>query len=147
MKKDPVTKYLYTAWGVLFALCALMGLFREDLPTLKGFGTFLSVVFFLPPAAVLYRALKQEREQDRLLVRNLAALSLGLTLVLLVLNFLSVLGSRYLGDLLYYLLAVVSAPMVCGGYWVLSLFGWACLLAAALRRGKTSAGKDPKKDP
>ena len=147
MKKDPVTKYLYTAWGVLFALCALMGLFREDLPTLKGFGTFLSVVFFLPPAAVLYRALKQQREQDRLLVRNLAALSLGLTLVLLVLNFLSVLGSAFLGDMLYYLLAVVSAPMVCSGYWVLSLFGWACLLAASLRRGKTSAGKDPKKDP
>ena len=29
------------------------------------------------------------------------------------------------------LLNVVSAPMFCSEYWVLSLFGWACLLSAS----------------
>jgi hypothetical protein len=32
------------------------------------------------------------------------------------------------GNLLHILLIIVSAPMVCGQYWVLSLFLWACLM-------------------
>ena len=30
--------------------------------------------------------------------------------------------------LLFAVLIVVSSPMVCSGYWALSLFLWACLL-------------------
>ena len=33
-------------------------------------------------------------------------------------------------NLLHILLIIVSTPMVCGQYWVLGLFGWACLLFA-----------------
>ena len=69
-------------------------------------------------------------------MRNLSALSLGLTLAVLILNFMSALGSETLGNVLYYVLVVVSAPMICSGYWVLSLFLWACVLMVSLSQLK-----------
>ena len=33
-----------------------------------------------------------------------------------------------MGNALFGVLIVVSSPMVCSGYWALSLFLWACLL-------------------
>ena len=33
-----------------------------------------------------------------------------------------------MGNVLFAVLIVVSSPMVCSGYWALSLFLWACLL-------------------
>ena len=68
-----------------------------------------------------------------LLVRNLSVLSLGVTLVTLILNFVLAVSSETLGNLLHYVLTIVSAPMMCSGYWVLSLFLWACLLMASLK--------------
>ena len=59
-----------------------------------------------------------------------------LTLVLLVCNFLSVLGSEALGNVLHYMLIILSTPMVCCGAWGLSLFLWACLLFTAQKQLK-----------
>lgn len=119
---------LFTLWGVLFVLTAGLGF----LPETSGWMTALAVLFFLPPALLLYRG-----ERDTvLLVRNLAAMSLGVTMVTLILNFVLAVGSEKMGDILHYVLAVVSAPMLCSGYWVLSLFLWACLLMDSLRRLK-----------
>ena len=69
-------------------------------------------------------------------IRNLSVASLALTLVLLVVNFLSVGASKAAGDVLYVLLIILSAPMVCGQVWVLSLFLWACLLMVCLKYRK-----------
>ena len=54
--------------------------------------------------------------------------ALGLTLLALVLNVLSAMGTVTMGNVLFAVLIVVSSPMVCSGYWALSLFLWACLL-------------------
>ena len=54
-------------------------------------------------------------------------------MVLLIANFLSVLGSELLGNILYYVLVIVSTPMVCGQYWVISLFLWAYLMIACMK--------------
>ena len=51
-----------------------------------------------------------------------------LTLLALVLNVLSAMGTVTMGNVLFAVLIVVSSPMVCSGYWALSLFLWACLL-------------------
>ena len=121
-------KYLFILWGVLFVLCAGLGF----LPETSGWTTAASVLFFLPPALLLYKG-------DRntvLLVRNLSALSLGVTLVTLILNFVLAVSSETLGNILHYVLTIVSAPMMCSGYWVLSLFLWACLLMVSLKRLK-----------
>ena len=122
-------KSLFALWGGLFILCAGLGFIQT-----RGNGvlTALAVVFFLPPAVLLYRA-GQEGDSDTLkLIRNLAGLSLGLTLALLVANVAGALGPEGLGIFLNAMLTIVSAPMMCSGYWVLSLFLWACLLMASI---------------
>ena len=118
-------KVLFAFWGVLFILCAGLGF----LPEATGWMTALSVLFFLPPALLLY---KGDKNTVRL-VRNLSLLSLGVTLVTLILNFVLAVSSETLGNILHYVLTIVSAPMICSGFWVLSLFLWACLLMASLK--------------
>ena len=121
MKKS----HLFALWGVLFVLCAALGF----LPESSGWMTAVSVLFFLPPALLLYKG-------DRntvLLVRNLSALSLGVTLLTLSLNFVLAVSTEALGNVLHTILVIVSTPMLCSGYWVLSLFLWACLLMGSLK--------------
>ena len=123
-------KTIFALWSVLFILCAGLGFIPAPTGVVKGLMTALSVLFFLPPAWLLYRA---DRE-TALLIRNLSALSLGVTLVTLILNFVLAVSSEFLGTVLHYVLVVVSAPMICSGYWVLSLFLWACLMMASLKK-------------
>ena len=125
-------KRLYILWAGLFILCAGCGFIPEPDGFLRFALTGLSLLFFLPPALLLYRG----ETADRKLIRNLSALSLGLTLVLLVLNFLTVLRSEFLGSVLHYILVIVSSPMICSGHWAMSLFLWACLLMASVRQLK-----------
>lgn len=122
-------KLLFALWGVLFIICAGLGFIPEP----SGILTLVSLLFFLPPAVILYRAGKTGDTASVKLICSLAALSLGLTLLLLIGNVLSVAASEAVGTALYFLLTIVSAPMICSGYWVLSLFLWACLLTAGLQ--------------
>lgn len=122
-------KTLFVLWGVLFILCAGLGFIPEPQGGLKALMTAAAVLFFLPPAGLLYRA----DRNTSLLIRNLSALSLGVTLVTLILNFVLAVSSETLGNILHYILVIVSAPMICSGYWVLSLFLWACLLMVSLK--------------
>ena len=124
---------LFALWAILFIICAGLGFIPEPEGTGKILCTLASVVFFLPPAVLLFRAAKAGDRNTLRLIRNLSAASLGATLVLLVANVLSALGSRLLGNVLYAMLVIVSSPMICSGSWALSLFLWACLLMASLR--------------
>ena len=121
-------KLLFALWGVLFIICAGLGFMPES----SGWMTALAVLFFLPPAVLLFRAGKEADSDTLKLIRNLSALSLSLTAALLVANVLSVLGPEGLGVFLNVMLTVVSAPMLCCGAWAVSLFLWACLLMASL---------------
>ncbi len=128
-------KLCYLAWGLLYALCVVLGCLPEQEGLGKGLCIVAGLAFFVPPAVLAYGG---ERATYRLL-RNLSALSLGLTLVLLVANFLAVRAPETVGMILYALLILVSAPMVGCQVWVLSLFLWACLLMISLeklRQGK-----------
>ena len=125
-------KLLYTIWAGLFILCAGVGFLPEPEGALRSVLTTLSLLFFLPPALLLYAARQQQDPDSAKLVRNLSCLSLGLTLVLLILNFLTALRSEFLGQVLHYILVIVSAPMICSGHWAMSLFLWSCLLMAAM---------------
>ncbi len=136
-------KMWFLLWGGLFVLCAALGFLPEPVcaPSedgsvcwLRVVMTILSVVFFLPPAVLLHQAGKEKNVPMQQLIRNLSSLSLGLTLVMLILNFWSALGPEILGTLLHYVLVVVSTPMICSGQWALSLFLWACLLMVSLRQ-------------
>ena len=125
-------KLLYMLWAGLFVLCSGLGFIQEPEGSFKIALTCISLVFFVPPAWLLY----QGDISDAKLVCNLSALSLGLTLILLVLNFLTALQSDFLGQVLHYTLVIVSSPMICSGHWAMSLFLWACLLIASRKQAK-----------
>ena len=127
------TKTLFTLWGSLFILCAALGFVNSDSAALQVLKTILSVVFFVPGMLLLYPGRKSCSRETALLVRNLSVASLIFTAVLIIANFLSVLAPAWLGNVLHTILVIVSAPMVCSGYWALSLFLWACLMVCSIK--------------
>lgn len=117
---------LLLAWGGLFILCAGLGFIQDS--GVPGLLTCLAILFFVPGGALCVLGYREEDRKTLRLVRLLSVLSLGATLAILILNFLTVKMPDWLGDLLYGVLIVVSSPMVCGQIWIISLFLWACLL-------------------
>lgn len=124
MKKSVV----YGIWAVLYCICVGLGFVEEP----EGFGKFLltasSVIFFLPPFYLAWQARKEKNRKTLLVLRLVSIAVLALSLILIVLNFLSVYFSAETGLVLYVLLVMFTAPMVCCQYWALSLFLWACVL-------------------
>ena len=122
------TTSYFTLWAGYFILCAGLGFIPEP----AGFGKFclaaVSIGFFVPPACLLRYAHGKGDTTTIRIVRNLSFVSLALTLVLIIANFMSLMAAEAVGNILYVLLTIVSAPMVCSQYWVLSLFLWACLM-------------------
>ena len=118
-------KLLFALWGGLFILCAGLGFipgFSQNVSAgAQAVLTVLAVAFFAPPACLIYGAKKEKDARTLKLVR-------GISLLALVLNVLSAMGTVTMGNVLFAVLIVVSSPMVCSGYWALSLFLWACLL-------------------
>ena len=127
-------RFLYALWGALFILCAGLGFIPESDGALKLLRTGLSILFFLPPALLIWKARQERNRAALLLVRNLSIVSLSLSVALIIANFLTVFRSQLLGDILHGILVVVSSPMICGGHWAMSLFFWACLLIASLKK-------------
>lgn len=129
-------KFLYALWGGLLALCAGLGFIPEPGGAWKGLMVLLAVSCFIPPFLLLRRARRGRDRRTLELLRNLSVASLLVTLVLLIANFMSVMASEALGTVLYYILVIVSSPMVCGQYWAVSLFLWAYLMIASMARVK-----------
>ena len=129
-------KSLFTAWAVLFILCAGLGFIQQPTGAVKVLLYIPALLFFLPPALILFTAARRKDLPTLRLMRNLSALSLLSTLILIVLNIMSVNWPAASGDFLNTVLIVVSSPMICCGNWFLSLFLWACLLMFSLRELK-----------
>ena len=123
---------LYALWGVLYIFCGLRGFIREPNGFVTALMVLLAVGFFVPGAVLLYRGYRQRNPGKIKVIRNISLVWLGMTLLLLVFNFLTAGATAVTGDLLYGFLVILSAPMFCGQAWVLSLFLWACLLMSSL---------------
>lgn len=127
-------KTLFILWAALFILCAALGF----IPAPTGFSKWvlvtLAAVFFIPGFVLVERAGEKKDRRTLSLIRNLSILSLSVTLLALVINILSVLGTETLGNICYSFLIIVSAPMICGQYWFLSLFLWACLMILSITK-------------
>ena len=119
---------IWLSWLYMFILCAVLGF----IPAPTGFFKFLFVLmaagFFVPGFALLVKADHRDGVKTIRLVRNIAIAALAVAVGLILLNFASVLLSAAWGTVLYYLLVVLASPLICGQYWVLTLFGWACLM-------------------
>ena len=126
-------KTLFALWGGLYTLCAGLGFIPAPAGALKILLTVLAAAFFVPPLMIVYG--KGDRHTLQL-IRNLAAWWLVLTTGLIIINFMSATAPEHLGNLLHAVLVIVSSPMICGQYWVLSLFGWAFVMFAAMAQLK-----------
>lgn len=126
-------KLKFILWGVLFAVCAGLGFVPQPEGALKVLMAIASLGFFAVGGWILRQAYVDGDGETIRLVRALSLASLIATLALLVANFLSVFASEGLGDLLHYMLVVVSSPMLCAPGWAVSLFLWACLMVASHR--------------
>lgn len=121
-------KSLWLSWLYMFILCAVLGI----IPSPTGFFKFLFVViaigFFVPGFVLLIKADHRDDLKTIRTVRNVSIAELVLAVGMILLNFASALLSKDWGTVLYYMMAVLASPLVCGQYWVLTLFLWACLM-------------------
>lgn len=131
-------RILYIVWGSLYALCAGLGHIQEPSGAQSVALTLISLLFFVPAGILLVDALRNGDKKTLSQLRLISILSLGLTVLFLILNVTSFLGSEALGTVLHELLIFVSVPMICSRHWVLSLFLWACLLFATIPTKKKS---------
>jgi len=126
----------YCVWLCLYILCVGLGTVEE----VEGIGKVLfiltSLIFFLPGVYLLYLGKKENRKKTVLSVRVIAICSLALTVMVFCANVIAVGASSTVGNALYEVLNLVSAPMFCAQYWILSIFLWACLLSASFMKSK-----------
>lgn len=128
---------LYGIWICLYASCAVSGFLVADPSGQQQWALLvLSLLFFVPPALLLVDAYRFKEQKTLLLLRWISGLSLALTLVFLVINVVSALGSEALGTAMYYILVLVSVPMICSQRWFFILFLWACVFFATLGQKK-----------
>ena len=124
-------KILYLVWGCLYILCVGLGTIQEATGIMKLALTAISVVFFVPGGILLYDALSSGDRKGVLRIRWISMASLGLTMAGLAGFFASgASGVEETVDLAYEILLLVSSPMACSQYWLLSIFLWGCLLSA-----------------
>lgn len=132
MKKSTLT----AIWGIFYIICAGLGFIPEPAGAVRVFLMVISLLFFVPPAILLYDGIAAGDRKTVRLIRLLSAASLGATLALLIGSFLTAMAGDALGGVLHVLLGICSVPMFCSNYWVLSLFLWAALLMASFQKGK-----------
>lgn len=128
MKKRP----LWLTWYSLYILCALFGFIPAPTGFWKIFCVGMSVIFFIPGALLIKWANDRSNTRTLKQIRTISLISLGGTMVLIMLNMASALMSELWGNIFYVLLILGSSPMICAQYWVLSLFGWACILMTTI---------------
>ena len=124
----------FALWGGLFILCAGLGFVPAPQGAAKWLLVALAAAFFVPPVVIARRAVREKDRMTLRLLRNLSIASLVLTVVVLIGNFMTVMAPEAVGNAMYIVLVVVSAPMVCGQYWLLSLFLWAFLMTYCVSR-------------
>lgn len=120
-------------WAFLYGVCAAFGFIPSPTGPLSGLMIVLSVAFFVPPAILVYRSVKAKDFVLLKKIRYISLIWLALTTAMIVLNFLSVEASEAAGTVLYWLLVLVSSPMVCSQMWVVPIFLWGCLLTVCLQ--------------
>ena len=134
MKTKTKEMIAYILWVCLYILCVGLGTVED----VQGFGNVLFVltalIFFLPGGYVLYLGIREKNKKMLLRVRIVAICSLVMTVGVFAANVIAVAASSQVGRNLYDLLNLVSAPMFCSQYWIISLFCWGCLLSASFMK-------------
>lgn len=133
MKEKGKELILYAIWLCLYILCVGLGTVGQVEGIGKMFFILTALIFFIPGVMLLIMGIREKNKKTVLRVRMIAVCSLVLTVVLFCVNIVAVAAGR-VSPVLHDLLNLVSAPMFCSQYWVISLFGWASLLSASFMK-------------
>lgn len=122
---------LFCLWGALYILNVGLGFLNGAAGFLKAALVVIAVLSFLPGALLLGNGISTGNRKLVLAVRWICAVSLILTTLFLVIFFLcAAFASETVVNVVFILLSLVSAPMLSGQYWIISLFLWGCLFSA-----------------
>lgn len=127
---------LYAIWFCLYVLCVGLGTVENVEGAGKIFFVLTSLIFFIPGILLLILGKNARNKKMILRVRIVSICSLALTVIVFCANVIAVSSSNATGVFLNDLLNLVSAPMFCAQYWVLSLFCWASLFSASFQKMK-----------
>ena len=119
---------LILSWLGMYVLCTIFGFIDTDNSLLKAIFALFSMGFFLPGGILLYEAVTDKDRKTVRIIRGISIASLTLTVVLIILNALTLPSTEAVGDRMNAVLIILSTPMFASQVWVLSLFLWACLL-------------------
>lgn len=133
MKEKAKELILYAIWLCLYILCVGLGTVGQMEGIGKVFFILTALIFFIPGIILLVMGIREKNKKTVLRVRMIAVCSLVLTVVLFCVNIVAAAAGR-VSPVLHDLLNLVSAPMFCSQYWVISLFGWASLLSASFMK-------------
>ena len=137
MKKKSV---VYVVWAVWYLICLCLCLGRTPIGWEKAPFVLVGLLFYVPPFYLLFLAKKDKEKKTVAILRIISAASLGAFVVLYALNIMSASWSVLAGRILYYLLIVFCAPIVCGQFFPLGLYLWACILMVTLK-GRNRPGR------
>ena len=126
---------LYAVWLCLYILCVGLGTVETVEGIGKVFFVLTALIFFLPGIFLLVLGTQTKNKKTILRVRLISLCSLVLTVAVFCVNVICA-ASGAASGFLHDLLNLVSAPMFCAQYWILSLFGWACLLWGSFMKKK-----------
>ena len=124
----------YCVWLCLYILCVGLGTIEEAAGIGKVLFILTGLIFFLPGVYLLHLGKREKNKKITLRVRIVAICSLSLTAIVFCANVIAVSADASVGRILYDMLNLVSAPMFCSQYWILSIFCWACLLSASFMK-------------
>ena len=127
---------LYVLWLFLYILCVGLGTVEKVEGLGKVFFILTALIFFIPGVMLLSMGIRENNKKTVLRVRIIAVCSLLLTVAVFCVNLWAVGASAGVGRFLHDLLNLVSAPMFCMQYWIVSLFLWACILSASFLKRK-----------
>ena len=122
------TKLLFGLWAFLYIICYGLGHTVEPEPGQAAALTVFGCIFFIPGICLLVDALRAGNRKLVLTLRWISIGSLVLTVAAFLGNLYSVTGSEVLGTVLHEVLLLVSVPLGCMQFSLVSLFLWACLL-------------------
>ena len=123
-------KTLYFIWALLYAICAALGFYGETEGIGKVLFVLVALIFFLPGVGLLVLSYREKNKEILRRIRWISIVWLVLTFGLLIANVAVAVGTDKANNFLHILLTLCSAPMLCGQYYAMSLFLWACLLFA-----------------
>lgn len=126
------TTKLWIVWSMFYLLCTILGFVPNPQGAWFGLFFLLGLAFFVPGSMLVFHAFRTGDRKTLCAVRLISLLSLCLTVILILLNFMTAQQSSIVGEVFYWMLIVFSTPMVCSQVWIVSLFGWAFLLMASI---------------